>query len=226
MCIFLALYSCVIILHAQSNQSQYEGIFEYIEPYDGFAINWGDRYIYLFTNPEGALVGNAGTLSFKEDIVTSSNEYSNIPENIGTNFKWKSEILPGDTVKFYLLNDNDEVAATGMSKRIAAIDETTEDAIEGFWQYVSPNKGQAYNYRNHWIYLFETADGFHNFQAGTLEKEGNRYHNLIKFSSIPQNVGTSFQWSIEQMNGDTLKVVTYDNEGNRTGEGAAVRLKH
>jgi predicted ester cyclase len=112
---------------------------------------------------------------------------------------------------------------------VTNIHEMLSDAneVDGFYEYLSPLKGQAFNRNGRFVYLFGMEDGKAPMvsQSGTQTISGDTIKNTIDFSTDPKLVGTSYFWRFKSISGDTVTYETMDEKGTVTSTGRATRVR-
>lgn len=101
-----------------SSIESYEGVLQYTDPMQGLAFGFEGYFIYLGGTADTAMDFNAGTYTIDNDIITSSVEYSFVPQRIGTSLRWMEGQSTVDTRVYNMLNEADEVISSGKSLRL------------------------------------------------------------------------------------------------------------
>lgn len=103
-----------------SKASGIEGVYEYLPPSKGQAVNRNGKYVYLFGPADGKVPmnSNAGTYEIVGDSIKNTITYHTDPKQVGTVFYWKVKSWSGDTVTYQTMNAKGE--PTGIGRAIRA----------------------------------------------------------------------------------------------------------
>lgn len=168
-----------------------------------------------------------------EHIVAKSNMTAWIRTNTGTHskdylgFRATGKKVTWKEMAITRYDENSKVAEEWwVSDAIEKF--SNASGIEGVYEYLSPDKGQAVNRNGQFVYLFGSADGKRPMvsNAGTYEVSGEIMKNTIKYAIDPKQMGTSFWWKAKSWSGDTLTYETMNEKGERTGGGRALKVSN
>ncbi len=92
------------------------------------------------------------------------------------------------------------------------------------FQYSSPLQGQAIMIDNHFSFVLGSSDSTMITEAGTYIESNDTIYNKVLYSSNPKLIGYEFKWSVESFKGDTIIYVVYNNKGEITSRGKAIKV--
>ena len=97
-----------------------DGVYEYLPPGKGQAVNRNGRFVYLFGSPDGkSMTSQAGTYTISGDTVMNTITYCTDPGQVGTVYWWKVKSWSGDTVSYNTMNDKGEITGGGRATRVS-----------------------------------------------------------------------------------------------------------
>jgi len=98
-----------------------DGVFEYLPPSKGQAVNRNGRFVYLSGPADGKGVMNstAGTQTLSGDIITNTITHCTDPKRMGTTYRWRIKSWSGDTVTWETMNEKGEVIGGGSAIRVS-----------------------------------------------------------------------------------------------------------
>ena len=128
----VAIISIAILLSACNQESKVternnvsvindiDGVYEYLPPGKGQAVNRNGRFVYLFGSPDGTgMSSHAGTYILSGDTVKNTVTYSTDPKQIGVVYWWKVRSWSGDTVLYNTMNEKSEITGEGIAIRVS-----------------------------------------------------------------------------------------------------------
>ena len=103
-----------------SVDNEIDGVYEYLPPGKGQAVNRNGRFVYLFGSPDGTgMSSHAGTYIISGDTVKNTITYSTDPKQIGVVYWWKVKSWAGDTVLYNTMNEKSEITGEGIAIRVS-----------------------------------------------------------------------------------------------------------
>jgi predicted ester cyclase len=98
--------------------------------------------------------------------------------------------------------------------------------IEGVYQYLPPNKGQAIIKSSNYLFLFGPSDGSQPMigQAGTYTLSNDTVKVKVLNSTIKSQEGSEYWWRVKSWQGDTVTYETMNTRGEITGMARSLRL--
>lgn len=105
----------------QMMAAEIDGVFEYLPPTKGQAVNRNGRFVYLAgpVDEKSMMHSTAGTQTISGDTVKNTVTYSTDPKRIGTVYWWKVKSWSADTVTFETMNEKGEITGGGRALRVS-----------------------------------------------------------------------------------------------------------
>ncbi len=102
---------------------------------------------------------------------------------------------------------------------------TTTSPMEGAFEYVGTQRGQAIMTGGLYVFLYGPADESAPMtsEAGVYQISGDTAKHTITYSNDPESVGIVFMWTIESISGDTVAYTVMDEAGEVTGRGQTIK---
>lgn len=98
-----------------------EGIFQYLPPIKGQAVNRNGQFVYLFgpADGKGPMISQAGYYELNDGVVKNTISHSTDPKQVGTAYFWRVKSLAGDTLTYETLTEKGEVNGGGRAVRVS-----------------------------------------------------------------------------------------------------------
>ena len=101
----------------RSQMKDIEGFYQYAAPNRGLSTMLGGYYIYLYGQPDGEMIAQAGKYKVDKDKTTCKNQFATNPQLIGVESDWIKKSVIGNTLTWVTLDDKGEITSTGQSVR-------------------------------------------------------------------------------------------------------------
>ena len=207
---------------------QVEGVYEYLPPYQGYAIMINGRYVFMFGQSDSTMYCHAGTYEISGDTITNKVLHAFNPEQRGNTFSWMSKLLPGDTIVVNGIDSDGNITQTVKSIKKINANKTNLSAMkdyEGIFQYFDLLQGQAILFGGYYAFLYGNSDTTMYAHAGTYKSLNDTITNKILFAKNPETMGSEFRWTSESIIGDTATYVIVDNQGKEVDRGRSLKIK-
>ena len=100
-----------------SQMKDIEGFYQYAAPNRGLSTMLGGYYIYLYGQPDGEMIAQAGKYKVDKDKTTCKNHFATNPQLIGVESDWIKKSVIGNTLTWVTIDDKGEITSTGKSVR-------------------------------------------------------------------------------------------------------------
>jgi len=106
---------------ALSGAGGIDGVYEYLPPGKGQAVNRNGQFISLFGPADGKapMTSQGGSYTFSGDSVKNTIAYSTDPKQIGSVFWWKVKSWSADTLTYDVMNEKGERTGGGRALRVS-----------------------------------------------------------------------------------------------------------
>ena len=101
----------------RSQMKDIEGFYQYAAPNRGLSTMLGGYYIYLYGQPDGEMIAQAGKYKVDKDKTTCKNQFATNPQLIGVESDWIKKSVIGNTLTWVTIDDKGEITSTGQSVR-------------------------------------------------------------------------------------------------------------
>ncbi|HMG91467.1 MAG TPA: ester cyclase [Chryseolinea sp.] len=100
--------------------------------------------------------------------------------------------------------------------------------VDGEYVNLPPLTGQTSLHNGQFVFSVGPSNGSSPLtgQAGTYIIDGDNITHTYRFSTNPKDIGTSFSWKVKSWCADTVSFTLFNNKGEQTGEGRAVRVSY
>lgn len=96
--------------------------------------------------------------------------------------------------------------------------------VEGAFEYIAPTMGYAIMVNGYYVYAYGESDTTMVSHAGTYEISGDTITNTVLYATNPDMPGYSFKWTAKALEGDSVQITTFDDEGNANNPFKSIKL--
>lgn len=98
--------------------NSYDGVFQYLPPRQGLGIDFEGYWVYLGGRTDTTMYAHAGTYTESNDTITNSILFALNHKRVGSQIRWTSEAIQGDTLQWFTFKESGEISATGYSLKL------------------------------------------------------------------------------------------------------------